>query len=209
MTDWFCEGERVYLRPVQLNDVSLVVEWKKDPLIQRMALGPQVDVSPRSQREDVEGAMESDDQLYLVIVTKDGDRPIGYVRINWMDKAKRFAWLRFALGAERGKGYARDALGCLLSHLLTQGVHRVEAEAYEFNTASLKLLSSLGFEREGVKREAHFDGDSYTSVISLGLLPEDFYGRGTRGPGTAPHSVASRREGRNSGPPRDPRRREQ
>lgn len=33
MTKYFCEGNKVYLREVQLSDVSLIVEWKNDALI--------------------------------------------------------------------------------------------------------------------------------------------------------------------------------
>jgi hypothetical protein len=55
--------------------------------------------------------------------------------------------------ASVGEGYVMRRIRCLL------GLHRVEAEVYEFNLASLKLLSRLGFQQEGSKRQAHFTGD--------------------------------------------------
>jgi len=78
------------------------------------------------------------------------------------------------MGAERGKGYCKDALRSLLTRLFSQGIHRIEAEAYEFNTASIGLLESLGFKPEGLKRNAHFDGKKYADIVVLGLLQEDF-----------------------------------
>ncbi len=69
------------------------------------------------------------------------------------------------LGKERGR-------------ILTGEVHRVEAEVYEFNEASLHLLTSLGFKREGVKRQAHFDGEAYCDIVVMGLLAKDFENRG-------------------------------
>jgi ribosomal-protein-alanine N-acetyltransferase len=169
----FCEGDRVYLRPVQMEDVSLIVKWKSDPLVQRMAIGREAQITLENQQDDVKEAIESDKELYLIIVVKATDQAIGYVRINWLDEAKRFAWLRFALGEQRGRGYAKDALKAFLAHLFAEGVHRVEAEVYEFNKRSLGLLESLGIKREGLKREAHFDGERYADIVVLGLLREE------------------------------------
>ena len=113
-------------------------------------------------------------EVYLIIALKESDQPVGYVRINWMDASHRFAWLRFAMGEERGKGYCKDALQSLIAKLFSQGIHRIEAEAYEFNTTSIGLLESMGFKPEGLKRNAHFDGKDYADIVVLGLLQEDF-----------------------------------
>ena len=174
MSEVFCRGNDVYLRAVEPGDASLIAEWKKDPLVQRMALDPHVEISVEKEKEDIKRTKESSDQLYLVLVVRSTNQPIGYVRINWMDASRRFAWLRFALGEHRGKGYAKDGLKHLLRQLFAAGVHRAEAEAYEFNQTSLRLLESLGFKKEGVKREAHFDGDGYHNIVVLGLLAEEF-----------------------------------
>jgi len=129
----FCKGDNVYLRPVCMEDVPLIVKWKGDPLIRRMVLGSEVQITLENQKKDVKEAIRSDKELYLIIVIKKTDQAIGYVRINWLDETERFAWLRFALGEERGKGYAKDALRAFLAYLFAGGMHRVEAEVYEFN----------------------------------------------------------------------------
>lgn len=174
MAEVFCEGQRVYLRLLKLSDIPLVVQWKNDPLVHRMALGPDVIATLYSERKDIKRAAKSEVELYLIIILKQSDRPVGYVRINWMDASHRFAWLRFAMGTERGKGFCKDALRSLFTRLFSQGIHRIEAEAYEFNTASIGLLESLGFKPEGLKRNAHFDGKDYADIVVLGLLQEDF-----------------------------------
>jgi ribosomal-protein-alanine N-acetyltransferase len=174
MSEVFCRGNEVYLRAVEPGDARLMAKWKRDPLVRRMALGPDVEISVEGENEDIKRARESGDQLYLVLVVEKTNQPVGYVRINWMDASHRFAWLRFALGERRGKGYAKDGLKALLEHLFTVDVHRVEAEAYEFNQTSLHLLEGLGFKKEGVKRQAHFGGDRYHDIVVLGLLAEEF-----------------------------------
>jgi RimJ/RimL family protein N-acetyltransferase len=54
-------------------------------------------------------------------------------------------------------------LGCL----------RLEAEVYSNNGASQRMLESLGFLKEGIKRKAHFDGTQYIDVYDYGLLIDE------------------------------------
>ncbi len=170
MCESYCEGKDVYLRVVERSDAPLIAKWKRDPVVQRMALDPGVDVSFKKEGKDIKRALKSKDQLYLVVVKRDNEQPIGYVRINWLESSHRFAWLRFALGEHRGQGHAKDALQHFLARLFTDGAQRVEAEVYEFNEVSLGLLKGLGFKREGVKRHACFDGDRFHDIMVLGLL---------------------------------------
>jgi len=170
----FAEGRKVCLRPVEAADSPTIFRWKSDPFIRRMAGDPAVPVQLEDERQDIERSAGACEQLYLMVVLRETEQPIGYVRVNWMDAGHRSAWLRFALGEHRGHGYASDAIQCLLARLFREGTHRVDAEAYEFNHASLRLLERLGFRREGVRREAHFDGQRYADVVAFGLLEADF-----------------------------------
>ena len=58
--------------------------------------------------------------------------------------------------------------------MFSKNLHRIDAEVYEFNKRSIKLLRYLGFKIEGLKREAHFDGKKYHNIVVLGLLKKDF-----------------------------------
>ena len=168
-----CEGEKVYLRNIKSSDALLITKWKKDPLIKVMALSPCVEISAEDEKINIKKAIKSSRELYLIIMKKKNDIPIGYIRVNWSDESYRFGWLRFALGEERGKGYSRDALQCLLTYLFKKGIHRMDAEVYQFNEISLELLTNLGFKKEGIRRKAYFDGEGYHNIVVLGLLKQD------------------------------------
>lgn len=169
----YCEGDIVYVRPVQMDDVPSIVTWKKDPVVQRMALYPGADITIKAQEKDVKRALSSDNEEYLIVVVKKTGKSIGYIRMNFWEGQPGCAWLRFALGEERGKGYGKDAVHCLINHLFKEGMHRIDAEVYGFNTVCLGLLTSLGFVKEGVKRKAFFDGETYVDIVVFGLLEED------------------------------------
>ena len=169
----FCESERLYLRDVELTDSSLLVKWKNDDLIRKMSIGLNAIVTQENQENDIKRSL-GNEQLYLIIIVKDTKRPIGYVRINWLDDTKDFAWLRFGLGKERGKGYSKEALKALITELFKKEVHRIDAEVYKFNEISFKLLQSIGFKHEGTRREAYYENKNFADVLVLGLLKEDF-----------------------------------
>ncbi|MCF7810449.1 GNAT family N-acetyltransferase [bacterium] len=170
----YTEGSSVYLREVCEDDAKLIYRWKQDPLIREMALGYDHQTTVEAEREDIIRAVESDMQIYLIIVFKATDKPIGYIRINWMDENKEFAWLRFSMAEHRHKGYMKDALRAFLTQAFALGLHRADAEVFLPNTASLKLLKGLGFKQEGLKREAYFDGKTYNDVYVMGLVRGDF-----------------------------------
>ena len=54
------------------------------------------------------------------------------------------------------QGFAGEALSAVIHNAFREGVHRVYAECDPRNTASWKLLESLGF-----RREAHFRQNVY------------------------------------------------
>jgi ribosomal-protein-alanine N-acetyltransferase len=167
-----CEGNGVILRQVQATDAPLLAQWKNEPLIREMAVGWDVVITPENQEKDILGSLDNPNELYAMVIM--GTKPIGYIRVNWLDDTGKFVWLRYALGEERGKGYAKDAVGALADWLFdVRDVHRIDAEVYEYNEASINLLRSLGFQHEGTRRQAHVQKEKYYNVHVFGLLRTD------------------------------------
>ncbi len=168
----FCESDRLYLRGVELSDSSLVARWKDDPLVRKMSTGLDAVITKENQETDIRRSLESG-QIYCIITVKDTDKPIGYVRVDWLDDTGKFAWLRFGLGEERGKGYSKEALRTFISELFEKGVHRIDAEVYMFNEISFHVLESIGFKHEGTRREAYCENGRFWDILVLGLLRSD------------------------------------
>jgi [ribosomal protein S5]-alanine N-acetyltransferase len=85
-----------------------------------MALSQTTNVSLKNQIDDIKESLKDDWLLYLMVVLKGNDQPIGYIPIDWMDDEKRFAWIRFMTGSHRKKGYTKDALTVLIKILFSQ-----------------------------------------------------------------------------------------
>lgn len=162
----------ITLRDVSLDDAERIYAWKQDPFLQKMALDESYETTVKEQELDIKRSIKSDDSDYQII--EHNKRPIGYVRIDYMDDEHHMVWLRFALGKERGKGHAKKALAQYFDRLFADGVHRIEGEVYAYNTPSQKLLESMGFQKEGVKREAHIYQEKYVDVYVYGLLHKEY-----------------------------------
>lgn len=77
--------------------------------------------------------------------------------------------------AYRHHGYAHEALSLGLSIMFQEyGLHRVEAIVLPENTASIKLLSSLGFSREGLLRKKVRLQGVWRDHFLYSILSDDF-----------------------------------
>ena len=76
-----------------------------------------------------------------------------------------------------GKGVAREAERQACIHgFQDHGAHRIHAEIPATNRAAQKVVTYLGFQREGVMRKAIRRDDEAVDNEVWGLLPEEFTG---------------------------------
>ena len=162
----------ISLRSVRLTDSEIIYKWKNDLFIKEMALDYDYKTTLLEQETDISNSISNKHSDYQIIVLNNV-LPIGYIRIDWMDNLHKIAWLRFALGTERGKGYSIIALRSFLANLIENGCLRIEGEVYDFNVASKNVLEKLGFVKEGNKRKAHFNGDKFSDIHVYGLLAHE------------------------------------
>jgi RimJ/RimL family protein N-acetyltransferase len=170
----YCESERLYIRAIQLSDTPLIVKWKDDPYTRKMSVGVDTEITVDNQERDIARSIVSDNEVYLIIVLKATNKPIGYIRLNWLDDNRRLGWLRFGLGEERGHGYAREALKATITKFFKNGLHRIDAEVFDFNHRSHGLLQDLGFKHEGTRRLAHYTNEGFYNIYILGLLDSEW-----------------------------------
>lgn len=177
MNDPFLVGKQVYLRPVEISDTPLIQKWHNDPDIRRSARLGETPVTYTKEESDINVAKDSQDEIYLLVVQRSTEKPIGFIRLNIIDRASRNMWLRMIIGDSnaRGKNLAQDALAIVLEWLFSeQNVHRVTLETYETNQRAIRFFEKLGFKQEGMIREAIYVDGKYYNIISLGLLKKEF-----------------------------------
>jgi RimJ/RimL family protein N-acetyltransferase len=73
-----------------------------------------------------------------------------------------------------GQGIAQRALELLMVFGFAElNLHRIELEVFEDNAAAIRCYEKLGFEREGLRREAIFKGGAFRNLVLMALLNAD------------------------------------
>lgn len=83
-----------------------------------------------------------------------GDAVIGYVAFNQRETGHEVGYSFHP--AYHGKGYAKEALAALLSHLHGMGLTHFSAGCVLNNTPSVRLLTGLGFRLTGTEQVSFY-----------------------------------------------------
>ena len=103
---------------------------------------------------------------------------IGYTGLWGIDWVDRRATTGIIIGRKeaQGKGYATDALWSLMRAAFEYvGLHRLDAEIFEFNERSLKLyVDRCGWKEEGRRRLHVFRDGRYWDRVLVGITADDY-----------------------------------
>ena len=107
--------------------------------------------------ERMRGWIERNAARQIVLRRREDSTPIGLVGLA--EDSLRYGVDSVELNCYLAEDYARqgymkEALSCILRRLFEAGAERVAARAFAPNTASRRLLESLGFRQEGLLRRA-------------------------------------------------------
>lgn len=166
----FLEGERLTLRAVTPDDCGFVASGWNEPATRRMT--NQHD--PQTASDIGEMVEESDDGFVAFLPCHEGD-PVGFAWAFDVNDVTGHGEIGYWIAAdERGQGYATETVGLLSEWAFhDRQLHRLQARVFEGNEASMRVLKKVGFEREGVLREAYRVEGEYVDATLFGLLADE------------------------------------
>lgn len=170
-------GDKVRLREFRLDDLDDADAILGDDRVTRWL---SFDSRTRDQQAQVlTGTIERAQQLprteyYLAVTTHTDDRLIGFVRLG--TGGVQAAKLGFAVAAPHwGHGYALDATRTIIDFgFTTLGLHRISGAIGPDNTASIALVTRLGFTEEGRLRDHVFTNGAWRDSILYSLLAHEW-----------------------------------
>jgi putative acetyltransferase len=159
------------IRPVRPDDVEALYEIRHQPLVIRYTSATPFE-RIGATRQFIEGLGPNDQ---LLVGEIDG-RVVGMAGIHGRSgKQRHSASIGMAVhDAFTGRGLGRALLGSLLE-IADQylGLRRVDLEVLADNERALRLYEKVGFEREGVQRQAFFrDGQLIDLILMARLRPD-------------------------------------
>jgi ribosomal-protein-alanine N-acetyltransferase len=168
----------VSLRDFRPGDAEAVHRWFNDERVTADLVGSRDSFTLADAQRWVERAMDTAGDRKWAITIDGSDGAVGFVALFGLDRqlGPELAVLVGDPGAW-GKGVAREAeRQACIEAFRTHGAHRIHAEIPASNEAAQKVVTYLGFQREGVMRRAIRRGDERIDNQVWGLLPEDFTG---------------------------------
>ncbi|MDK8190263.1 GNAT family protein [Paenibacillus sp. UMB7766-LJ446] len=170
------ETKRIYLRPFESTDVDGYFPGLFDAEMRRLT-GTQNSFTRSQVERYIENAAQDDSRLMLLIALQENDQVIGDIALMDMHTKNRSAHIRIAIDntENQGKGYGSEALLLMLDYGFgICNLHRIELEVYAFNQRAIRTYEKLGFQREGVRRDALFYNHQYHDAIQMSILEDEF-----------------------------------
>ncbi len=170
----FLDGERIAFRTIEEKDLSFLQRNRNDPEIRRSM----EQTTPTTGHEQIARyeRRETETSTHLLITTADGATPVGYVSVTELNESWGTAKLSYWVATdEQGNGYGTEATRLIVGYAFDhRRLHKLLAHVFGFNDASIALLESVGFEREGVHRKEAFINGQYWDLLSYGLLEDQW-----------------------------------
>lgn len=175
VTPFLC-GSRVYLRPVEEDDLTSLRIWFNDPEIRRL-IG---EVTPMSAAgaEQFYAQIKTDiNRVWFTVVLKENDHIIGEAGLLRIFYPWRTADLSIILGDKFywGKGYGSEAILLLMDYAFgSLALHRLSIGVVGFNERALKFYEKVGFRREGIQRDGYFSNHQFSDFVMMSILEDEF-----------------------------------
>ena len=164
-------GEKVYLSPINTEDVVKYVEWLNDYDVARYIDQVNKIVSVESEKEFLSNL---DDKCIFAIVDKKNDKLIGNITVN---KIHRTAELGIMIGDKDyfSLGYGSDAIKLMLNYGFNYlNINNIMLKVFEFNKRAIRAYEKCGFKIFGVWENSYYFEGKYHNVIYMNILKDVF-----------------------------------
>jgi len=128
-------------------------------------------------RTEHAAAMDDPDTRYLIPLEESGDR-LGYIILRGLQSDHRNLELKRVVMQSPGRGLGKLALQLLLQKVFEEfGAHRLWLDVFESNTRAQHVYRSLGFQQDGIFREAVYRDGKYHSLVLMSMLDREYQAR--------------------------------
>jgi RimJ/RimL family protein N-acetyltransferase len=174
----FLVGEKVYLRPIEKEDLKYVCKWVNDPEI-RGKMGETLPMNMTRANEWFEKAVKDKDRVWFIIVAKETGQVIGEGGFLRIYHPWRSSDISIILGEKSawGKGYGSEAMALMLDYGFGHlNLHRISLGVFAFNETAIRFYERAGFKREGIQREGYYYDNAYHDIIMMSILEDEHRG---------------------------------
>jgi [ribosomal protein S5]-alanine N-acetyltransferase len=176
------ETDRLVLREIVLSDADALFEIHGDESLMRwFGVDPLKDIAGAEKLVALFASWRAQPNpgTRWGIQLKGEDRLCGTCGLFAWNRAWRKCTIGYELAAfAHGKGLMHEALSSVLEWgFANMELNRVEAQVHPENEASVRSVSRLGFQREGLLRQLGYWRGEYHDMLQYSLLHRDWQAR--------------------------------
>ena len=168
------ETKRLWLRPMLAKDLDFVFRHFSDPAISRYLVDEEPVSTMAQAQEIIDFYADPSSKSYnrWVLIRKSTDKPIGTCGFHMWQNSHHRAEIGYDLASAAWRqGYMTEALETVLRFGFEQmALNRISAMVHPDNEASLRLLTKLGFQKEGLLRDYYYQNGQFYDHWLLSLL---------------------------------------
>ncbi len=165
-------GEKVRLRPLVVPDAARLVTLLNDRAVARN-LRLRTPVTVTAEKEFIASLPHATDQLVLGITAREDGRLLGVGGLHQLTDPARQAELGLFIGGpeEWGKGFGTETTRLLCAHGFdVLKLNRIWLHVFADNERGLRAYARVGFQREGLLRQAAVRDGEFLDVVSMSVL---------------------------------------
>lgn len=146
------KGEKVYLRPIQKDDIAYLNQWKNDEETYMYLGGGFMPTSINQQEKWLDSMMDTSGNNKRFIICDNDSSPVGMVGlydINWIHRTCEIG-IYIGCKDTKGKGYGKEA--CLLIEQFAKeyvNLRKIKLNVVSDNEKALNMWQSLGYKKVG------------------------------------------------------------
>lgn len=169
------EGEKVYLSPMNLEDIEKYVKWMND-FSTTDGLGSSSKVTTfESEKSWLINNMDKKEQQFAIVL-KETDKLIGncgFVDINHLHQRGEVGLF---IGEEenRSKGYGTEALSLLVEYGFNYlNLKNIMLKVFSFNKRAIKSYEKVGFKVFGKRTEVYYLNGKWYDEYFMEILRKE------------------------------------
>ncbi|MEC0232688.1 GNAT family N-acetyltransferase [Paenibacillus alba] len=168
----------ILLKDISKKDIMVINGWRNDFELIHLLVAPFRYINLETDEAWFDQYMRNkSSQVRCGIWLKDQEKLIGVVNLINIDNVSRNAEFSIMIGDQdyHNKGIGTLATQLILNHAFVHlNLHRIHLTVLDYNFPAIRLYEKVGFQKEGVLREAIFKDGEYRNVIQFSILKKDF-----------------------------------
>jgi RimJ/RimL family protein N-acetyltransferase len=168
------QGDLIVLRAVERDDLPNFVRWLNDETVLEY-FGQILPLSLEQEEQWYEGTLQAS-SVCAFSVEFEGQH-VGGAGLNQIQARHRSAEVGLFIGVPGlwDRGLGSDVMRALLHYGFQQlNLHRIYLRVFSENRRAVHLYEKLGFQHEGLWRQAEFRSGCYHDILWMSLLRNEW-----------------------------------